>query len=262
LAPALDLAADLVQEAATMETTLETKTVAPDAAPVYEVLGQQVRMPCVVREARAVHVLYPVASTVAQELVGEALEVVEIASGTAQMVLGAVDYLDNDLGQYREVMIVFFVRPRHGAGEEGTFIYRLPVDREFTCAAGRSIWGFPKTIEEIEFERGEEEVRCRLVMGGVEVFALTLPLQGGLPGETPESEMRTYTYHPTLHAVPFTSSGRGVLLFPASAGLELRLGAHPLADELRRLGLPTTPLMATWTEHFSARFGAPIPLVS
>jgi len=35
-----------------------------------------------------------------------------------------------------------------------TYIHRLPVDQSFTCAAGRGIWGFPKTIEQIEIDAG------------------------------------------------------------------------------------------------------------
>ena len=36
-------------------------------------------------------------------------------------------------------------------GRLSTYIHRLPVDQSFTCAAGRGIWGFPKTVERIDF---------------------------------------------------------------------------------------------------------------
>ncbi len=233
----------------------------PGKARVYEVLGRTVTMPCMVRDARAMHVLYPVDLQVAAELVGQALEPVEIQPGKGQLVLGCVDYLDNDLGQYLEVMMVFFVRPRWGAARrEGTFIYKLPVDGEFTCAAGRQIWGFPKSVERITLQHDGSTATCTLAMEETNVFRLTMPTQGGIPGKTPEAEMLTYTYHPTLHAVPFASAGRGVRMFPGGEGVHLELGAHPLAGELRRLGLPAPPLMAIWTEHFTGRFDAPIPV--
>ena len=37
----------------------------------------------------------------------------------------------------------------------------------------------------------------------------------------------------------------------------LELGDHPIADELRSLGLPdATPLLSAWSEHMTGTFGA------
>lgn len=225
----------------------------------YEILGQRVALPCYVRNARAMSVVYLVPSQVAATLLGESLEPVEVEPCRAQLVLGGMDYLDNDLGRYREVMVVFFVRPRRPwLGAEGTYIYRLPVDEEFTCVAGRTIWGFPKTVEKIDFEVDDNRAYCRLVMDGLHAFTLSVPRIGGVSGSTPETEMLTYTYRPRLHAVSFASAGERVWMFPGGQGVSLELGVHPLATELRALGLPSVPLIATWTEHFTGRFGAPV----
>jgi hypothetical protein len=40
-------------------------------------------------------------------------------------------------------------------------------------------------------------------------------------------------------------------------GAELVLGSHPLANELRLLGLPRRALFTTFTEHMHARFELP-----
>ena len=32
----------------------------------------------------------------------------------------------------------------------GSFVYRMPVDQEFTCEAGNRVMGFPKTVEVID----------------------------------------------------------------------------------------------------------------
>ncbi|MCX8072431.1 MAG: acetoacetate decarboxylase family protein [Candidatus Binatia bacterium] len=224
----------------------------------YEVLGQTVVMPCRVRAAKAANVVYSVPAEAARSFIGPALEPLEHERGQSQLVLGFVDYTDNDLGPYREVMVVFFVRPRvHSAVQPGTFIYRLPVDGEFTCAAGRQIWGFPKTVERIDLDYTADQVCCRLFLDGEFAVGLTLPRTGGMEMPEDESVMNTFTYHPDLCVVEFSSGMRGARMFPAGAGVELELGSHQLATELRTLGLPSTPLFATWAEHFFGAFGPP-----
>jgi hypothetical protein len=224
----------------------------------YIVQGQTVTMPAVVRDASSGTAVFLVpADAVRKLLPGEAFDVVEMAPGQAQAVVGFVDYRDNDLGDYNEVMIVFFVRPRADpAAAEGTFIYKLPVNQSFTCDAGCQIWGFPKSVEEIDIDYGEDRVICKLTMGGQHVFTLSLPRTSPADGDDNDMEMTTYTYLDGPAAVAFTQGG-GTAVIPGGAGVELQLGAHPLADELRRLGLPAAPMLSTWTEHMHGTFGAP-----
>jgi hypothetical protein len=60
-----------------------------------------------------------------------------------------------------------------------------------------------------------------------------------------------------LHRTPFVSGATGVGIH--LGGAELVLGDHPLADELRSLGLPKGALMSVWMEHSHGRFEAPAP---
>jgi hypothetical protein len=43
-------------------------------------------------------------------------------------------------------------------------------------------------------------------------------------------------------------------------GATLELGDHPIAADLRALGLPKTPLMTVWMGHQHGRFEAPVPV--
>ncbi|GIW43970.1 MAG: hypothetical protein KatS3mg077_1252 [Candidatus Binatia bacterium] len=227
----------------------------------YEVLGVRVPMPCRVRAARAAHVVYTVPAAAARPFLGAALEPFEQEPGYSQLVLGFVDYVDNDLGPYYEVMVVFSVCPSGAQnGPPGTFIYRLPVNSEFSCAAGREIWGFPKTVERIEIQYRKHDVSCALYLDGEFAFSLSVPCVGGIEMPDEETSLFTYTYHPGLCAVPFTSGTCGARVFPEEERVHLELGTHPLAAELKSLGLPKRPVLAMWAENFRGSFGPPQPV--
>jgi hypothetical protein len=229
----------------------------------YEIAGQTVAMPVVVRDASAGTAMFDVDAAAAQALLpGGDFTVVESAPGRTQLVLAIIDYRDNDLGDYNEVGVTLFVRPAgNPAGEgDGTFITHLPVDQEFTCAAGRGIWGFPKSVEQIDYEPGDGHTVATLRMDGR--LALRLRVPRGGTDDMPIMDMTTYTYIDGVpHATAFGQGGAGSQVLVGGEGVELELGDHPLADQLRTLGLPDAPVvMATWTEHMQATFGVPRPL--
>jgi hypothetical protein len=233
--------------------------------------GREVTMPVVVRDAASAAATYLVPSAAARRLLpGPELDVVELLPGRALFSIAAIDYLDNDLGDYYEVSLALFVRPRGeraGVPYLGTaldfarnriaiYIWKLPVDQHFTCAAGRGIWGFPKSVEEIAFEDAGGRRRCRLTMDGRRV--LTFSVARGGTRVLPDAAMTTYTYlDGRLHRTTFVSGATGVGIH--LGGAELVLGDHPLADQLRSLGLPKGALMSVWMEHSRGRFAAPAP---
>ncbi|MBJ22455.1 MAG: acetoacetate decarboxylase family protein [bacterium] len=222
----------------------------------YEIQGRNVSLPAVVRDASSGTAMYMVDAGAAQHLVPEAFEVVEAAPGQTQVTLIIVDYRDNDLGDYDEVGIVFFVRPAGKPDAElGSYIYKLPVNQSFTCEAGCKIWGFPKSVEDLEFQYTENSASCKLTMSGQHVLTLTVPRGGD--GESADSAATGYTLIEGVpHQNEFVRGGTGEQTIPGGEGVVLELGDHPLADELRALGLPTaTPLLSAWTEHMRGSFG-------
>lgn len=226
----------------------------------YEFQGQTVTLPCIVRDAGSGNVIFLVPAAKVQALIpGDSFEVVEAAPGQTQAILAVIDYRDNDLGDYNEVGIIFTVRPRSATGDEtGTFIYKLPVNQSFTCEVGCGIWGFPKTVDQIDYDYGTDAITCRLEMEGQHVLTLTIPRgDGGIDSE--ELKTQTYTYIDGIpHETPFTTGGRGMSLNPGGQGVVLELGDHAIADELRGLGLAeASPVLSTWTEHMSGSFGTP-----
>lgn len=237
----------------------------------YDIAGRTVTMPVEVRDASAGTAIYDVDAAAATALLprGGAFEVVESTPGRAQLVLAAIDYRDNDLGDYLELGVTLFVTPRTGHGngaregihdEVGTFITRLPVNQAFTCDAGRTIWGFPKSVEDLTLAYKDDAAVMTLRMDGELVLRLTLPRGGD--EEMPVTPMTTYTYVDGVpHATAFSQGGAGSQVLLGGDGVELELGTHAVADELAGLGLGTTvPLLATWTEHMRATFATPVPL--
>ena len=221
------------------------------------VLDRDVELPVEVRDASAATVIWEVdAAALTALLPTDEVEVVETAPGRAQFALALVDYRDNDLGSYLEVGFIAFVRPRSSSGaggEDGTFILRLPVDGEFTCAAGREVWGFPKTVEEITFDVEDDSATATLTSGGELVLRVRVPRGGDDP--MPAMPMASYTVKDgRLHATRFTQGGDRTGLVLGPDGVELELGTHPWAKELSGLGLPAPAVLSTWNEHIRAPF--------
>lgn len=237
----------------------------------YVFQGRAVTIPVEVRDATSGAVTYLVSATAARKLLpGPELDVVEVLPGQALFSIAMIDYRDNDLGDYNEVSLAFFVRrkgetPAFGVPFLGsvvdffrnslaTWIWKLPVDQSFTCEAGFGIWGFPKTVEQIDFEDAGGRRTCRLTMDGRHVLTLSVPRGGART--LAEAPFTTYSYiGGVLHRTRFDAASTGVGF--ALGGADLILGTHPIADTLRELGLPRTALMSVWMEHQRARFGGP-----
>jgi hypothetical protein len=224
----------------------------------HEILGQTVTMPVDVRDGSSATVIFEVAIDAARALAPAGFEVVESAPGRTQFALALIDYRDNDLGSYLEVGTILFVRPE-GGGEDGTFITHLPVTEEFTCVAGNRIWGFPKSVEQIDVTNTDTTSRWVLTMDGELVLDVTVPRGGS--DEMPPVPMAAYTLiDGRPHVTRFTQGGSGSgLSMPADVALAL--GAHPIAKELASLNLsPESVVLSTWTEHLQARFEEPAAL--
>lgn len=234
-------------------------------APAYVFQGREVRMPCEVRDASSGSASFLVNARAARAMLpGDDFDVVELLPGRALLSLAIIDYRDNDLGDYNEVSIALVVRERGASrlgavwnalrGRLATFIHWLPVDQSFTRDAGEGIWGFPKTVESIDFRYAPDRATGRLESGGRHVLTLSVP-RGGTR-RLPDQEMTTYTLlHGVPHRTRFVSGAEGFGV--KAGGAELELGDHPYAERLRGLGLPRRALMTSWMERMHGRFEAP-----
>jgi len=226
----------------------------------FDIDGQSVTLPCLVRDASAGTAMFEVDAAGAQRMVPADFTVIESSPGRCQLILALIDYRDNDLGDYLEIGVTFFVTPRGASAEAaGTFIVRLPVDQRFTCLAGRAIWGFPKSVEDIVFDYADTSLTASLRMDGELVLRITVPRGGD--ESMPDLPMTTYTVIDGVpHGTAFSQGGSGAQVLASGDGVRLELGDHPLAKELASLGLPGPALMSTWTEHMHGSFGEALAL--
>ena len=234
--------------------------------------GKRIHFPVMVRDAASASATYVVSAKAAREMLpSPELDVIEVLPGKTLFSLACIDYKDNDLGDYNEVSLAFFVREKSASrgipylsdwmnvmrGRVSTFIFWLPVDQEFTREAGETIWGFPKTLEKIDFEHSGDRAICTLAAAGRHVLTFSMPRSG--KRTLPENTMTTYTLmDDETCATRFTSKSTGVGFH--RKGIELTLGDHPTANWLRGLGLPKKPMAAVWMEHMEASFEPPRPL--
>lgn len=225
-----------------------------------EIQGQEITFPMEVTDMNAATLLFSVpAGAAAALLPGDAFEIVEIAPGVAQFVVAACDYVVNPWGDYNELNLGFLARPAGAPADViGSFVYRMPVNQAFTCEAGNRVMGFPKTVEVLDTEYTDDTVSFHLVMGGHDTIRITLPRAEAL-GAAERIDAESYSY---LDGVPYSTTlsmdmGTGMI---DAADVVLELGEGPVADELRSLGLPKAPDLATWGEGLSATFllGQPI----
>jgi hypothetical protein len=232
------------------------------------VQGRTIALPVVVRDAVAVTAMFLVPTAVARRLIPHpALHPLEPWPGRAILVLAGVEYRDNDLGRYNEVAVSFLVqpggaRPRPLLGlltamrrrEAAAYIHRLPVTTAFSRDAGRDIWGFPKTVDRIEFQDAGGRRTGSLIVDGEHVLTLSVTRSGR--GTMPDMPQDAVTVRDgVVWRTPSTMGGTGTGF--RLGGARVILGRHPIAAELRALGLPKRALCSSSMEHMHATFGAP-----
>ncbi|MET8873863.1 acetoacetate decarboxylase family protein [Nocardia sp. NPDC004604] len=240
----------------------------------HTVLGKEVRMPVRIRLAHAFMATYAVSAAAAQRVIDySGLEILRLPGGRAMCTLVFVDYIDGDLGPYNEFGVSFMVRhhtsgPAAALGDlralstggAGVFIHRLPVDGEFTLAAGRGIWGFPKEIADFDAQHEGRVRRGVLHQNGQLIVDLTIRPGLSVPGRrNGAASFDAYSHIDGItRCTQWQMEPSGMRARPG--GAELSLGDHAWADELRSVGLPKRALMASVVDRLAMTFQDANPL--
>ncbi len=236
----------------------------------FEIEGQSLGFPSLYPDGSSAVGLFSVPSSVAQELIRDSgFCVAEILPGRAALSLACVNYRESDCGIYNELALSFFVKPIHGRpsripylgtwldialNNSATFVWKLPVTTKLANDAGILMWGFPKTIEEIDYEQTDGRARFTLRMDGREVLRYSVDASG--TRHQPGTVSAVYTMYEGAPHVSLLQNDAHDVGIRVGDG-RLSLGDHPIADDLRRLGLPRRPVLSTWMGRTSFTVGAP-----
>lgn len=243
------------------------------APSTHDVLGTTVTMPVEIRHARCFVAGFTADTAAVQRAIDSesarpgTLRPLRIRPGRSMCMIVFVDYIDGDLGPYNEFGVCFLVddpaRPPTSrwaalralaSSDARALVHRLPVDGDFTLAAGRGIWGFPKTLADFDVDHDAGTKRGRVSADGDLIAELTVRPGIPLPANDTDATLNAYAQlDGVLRVTPWhimaTSGTRGRI-----GGARLTLGSHPMADELRRIGLSRHALMSSSVGHLAMRF--------
>jgi Acetoacetate decarboxylase (ADC) len=236
----------------------------------YIIDGKEITFPVSVEDASMLMNAFLVDAAVAQNMIKESgFRVLELFPGKAILQLLFVDYRKNQLGDYNEAAIIFPVltpgepKPlpffgalsRMATGRVGNFVYRMPVDQEFTTHAGRFIWGFPKWVARIDIEFGGARASGSFFDEGELIYGLSA--KAGGTSKVKEQRAASLAIRDGKAWKTWgTNTGSG-LTFSLGGELPTIGDSHPLALELRALGLPKRPLFSISIKNTAMSFSGP-----
>jgi acetoacetate decarboxylase len=187
------------------------------------------------------------------------LQPVQIIPGLALVTVAAFEYRHAaTLAPYNEVAMMIPVRFQaksnppllpllfpHWFTDLGFYIFRLPVTTQEACDIGIEIWGFPKFVADIKFHSDAGVRRCSLQYEGKHV----LTLEHNIPVSEVDRSMDFLAYpvkdREFLKTLVQTKARYAERRLPF--GASCTLGDHPIADELRGLGM--------WRYSFGRLYG-------
>jgi acetoacetate decarboxylase len=226
----------------------------------YEFQGRVVRFPVRLLQAADGRACFHVPVHLARRIIPAEFEPANFGYGNTRLELFFLHHKESDLGRYQHAGIVVWVRPAHRPSAEPGYYFALEgVDQTFTWEAGRAIWGYPKIMAEVSIQYFEGTARGRIAVNGRNVFTLTVPRKGR--DATSDVPIVTYTLlHDRPHQTVFLRSSEGELINYETKSVDLELGDHPLALELKAMGIPRPPFFVQWSERMWGRWREPEPM--
>ena len=236
----------------------------------YLIAGKNISFPVRVSDASMMMNAFLIDAKAAQSIIADSgFRVIELFPGKAILQLLCVDYRKNDLGDYNEGAIIFpvltpgetkplpFFGPisRMAKGTLGNYVYRMPVDQSFTTHAGRYIWGFPKWVARIDIEFGEKQAHGTFYDEDELVYGISAKTGGNTVAKQQRAASLAIRDGKAWKTFG-TTQGSG-LTFSLGGEIPNIGDKHPLALELRALGLPKKPLFTVSMKNTSMTFAGP-----
>lgn len=189
---------------------------------------------------------------------------VELSPGRCLVAFTAFEYRKTDIGPYNEFSVAFVItfgkRSLPWLTAAGSmmrrcfsaYVWQLPVTTEIARVGGVEMYGYPKFLADIRFEKGDERISCSLLSEGRRILTLkgrVLPTARGKG-----TRIRTYS---VSNGIPLVANVfMDPLAFAESrrrdaASLDLGEG-HAVSDALRGIGLGDRPLLYQYCPRMQA----------
>lgn len=238
-------------------------------ATTFRVMDTDVEVPMQVGHAVGGLSVFAGNAAAIRDTLPDDLTPVQLPGGRGIVLLLVVRYLDNPLGSYDEVVVGLAARPlrmRGGPvvgvrdvlqGRFGVWIEHMAVSEPFTREAGEQIWGYPKTLDEIDLDVTGPRATCTWGRDGGTILTTAQPTTGLLPA--PPLPVQTYTrIDGVTMRTRLRARTRGVGVRPL--GTRVELGDHRVAEDLADLGIANRPLAASWLSRVEMAFDVAQPL--
>ena len=201
------------------------------------------------------------------------LRPIELYPGTGMLAFTCFEYRRTDIEPYNELSIAVLAtlgsRTLPGVSLLAhvarrcfhAFVWKLPVTTEIARVGGVDLYGYPKFIAGIDFERPPGAIACHLSEDQRPILSLRGPT---LP--TSRGKLTRYVTYSIKNGIPLVAN---VITDPleyaesftgAGATLELH-GDHPIAAELREVGLGSRPVLYQYAPRTQAILFAPRNLI-
>lgn len=236
--------------------------------------GRAGKLPVFYQDNTSFTAVFSARSDVARRLLPHpALKLVELYPGRCLVAITAFEYRRTDIDPYNELSIALLAtagsRPIPGLGVLSlvarrtfeAYVWQLPVTTEIARAGGVEVYGFPKFIADIRFERAAGKIGCELAAAGKPILAVRgriLPTRRG--------PLMRYVTYSVREGIPLAAN---VLVDPleyaesmggGGAELELR-GDHAICATLRELDLGRRAVLYQYAPRNQAILFAPRNLV-
>jgi hypothetical protein len=219
------------------------------------------KLPVFYRDSSSFAAIYAAPTKAVRPLLRHpSLRPIELVPGTSLVAITAFEYRDSDIGPYNELSIAVLAsiarRPIAGAsflaqlarGVTSAYVWQLPVTTEIARLGGVELYGYPKFLASIDFERGRGRIACQLGADGQNILRLSGPMLTTSRGTVVRIETYSVRDGIPLRANVITDHlEQAQSLYPR--GVELSLGDHPIAAQLRALELGPRPLIYQYSPH-------------
>ncbi|MFQ5745370.1 MAG: acetoacetate decarboxylase family protein, partial [Acidobacteriota bacterium] len=197
---------------------------------------------------------------------------VELRPGRCLVAFSAFEYRKTDIDPYNEFSValpIIFGRPSIPGLDLAAqwarrcvtaYVWHLPVTTEIARVGGVDLYGYPKFVADISFDRQPGSLAARLAVGGREILRLESPV---LP--TRRGKRTRYVTYSVKDGVPLVAN---LYVDPLEygerwgGGAQLTIGTdHPICDELGEIELSSRPLMVQYAPLTEAVLFSPRNLI-